>query len=329
MGIVDKIEYDKLYSDARKMIKGTNCMFCGRECTSFCHSHSLPHMILENLKDSEPGTFFWGYDEDYKPNVIKEKTGKSNAGLFFLICNDCDRDLFSNIYEKESILLQKFSNEIMQRIILKNDYYYYYKYSIEANVSKKLFDNSPNLQCLNDDNEKYKNEFLKDIQKITKQIKNGQVEEYEIIFWKKFDYVVPIAFQGLLQPCIDFRGNYIKDKLPEFHVVIFPLKNNSVVSVFCEKNPEVISKINFPTETSDSKKLSLINNMVLLFSEDFYLNRKVVQSLSEEFQKRLKKICYCFSATQNSMSLMIEEMERVIKNSKEYPNLLSKFNCVK
>lgn len=249
--------------------------------------------------------------------------------FFFLICNDCDRDLFSNIYEKESILLQKFSNEIMQRIILKNDYYYYYNYSIEANVSKKLFDNSPNLQCLNDDNEKYKNEFLKDIQKITKQIKNGQVEEYEIIFWKKLDYVVPIAFQGLLQPWIDFRGNYIKDKLPEFHVVIFPLKNNSVVSVFCEKNPEVISKINFPTEASDSKKLSLINNMVLLFSEDFYLNRKVVQSLSEEFQKRLKKICYDFSVTQNHMGLMIEEMERAIKNSNEYPNLLSKFNCVK
>ena len=69
--------------------------------------------------------------------------------------------------------------------------------------------------------------------------------------------------------------------------------------------------------------------MVLLFSEDFYLNRKVVQSLSEEFQKRLKKICYYFSATQNYMGLMIEEMERVIKNSNEYPNLLSKFNCVK
>ena len=169
--------------------------------------------------------------------------------------------------------------------------------------------------------------LLKDIQKITKQIKNGQVEEYEIIFWKKLDYVVPIAFQGLLQPWIDFCGNYIKDKLPEFHVVIFPLKNNSVVSVFCEKNQEVISKINFPTEASDSKKLSLINNMVLLFSEDFYLNRKVVQSLSEEFQKRLKKICYYFSATQNYMGL--EEMERVIKNSNEYPNLLSKFNCVK
>ena len=42
----------------------------------------------------------------------------------------------------------------MQRIILKNDYYYYYKYSIDANVSKNLFDNSPNLQCLNDDKEK-------------------------------------------------------------------------------------------------------------------------------------------------------------------------------
>ena len=285
-------------------------------------------MILENLKDTEPGTFFWGYDENYKPDVIKEKIGKSNAGVFYLICNDCDNVIF-DIYENENRLLQKFSNEMMQRIVLKNDYYYYYKYLIEANVSKTLFDNSTNLQCLYDNNEKYKNEFLKDIQKITNQIKNNQVEEYEIVFWKKLDYVVPIAFQGLLQPNVDFRGNYIQDKLPEFHIVIFPFKNNSVVSVFCEKNPEVISKINFPTEASDSKKLSLINNMVLLFSEDFYLNRKVVQSLSEEFQKRLKKICYCFSVTQNSKTAMIEEMERVIKNSKEYPNLLSKFNCVK
>ena len=44
-----KKEFNKVLSEARKASKSEKCIYCGKETTSFCNSHSIPAFCLRNI----------------------------------------------------------------------------------------------------------------------------------------------------------------------------------------------------------------------------------------------------------------------------------------
>ena len=49
----EKLESDKALSlnisEARKRAKRDTCIYCGKQVTSFCNSHSIPRFVLDNI----------------------------------------------------------------------------------------------------------------------------------------------------------------------------------------------------------------------------------------------------------------------------------------
>ncbi|MGB4658956.1 MAG: hypothetical protein WBI07_07245 [Mobilitalea sp.] len=73
----------------------------------------------------------------------------------------------------------------------------------------------------------------------------------------------------------------------------------------------------------DETKLSLINNMVLLCSEDYFINNKLIGKLNKNELKQLKKLCYGLEfAIGDTMQDVINNRIMTIRDSEKYPNLL-------
>ena len=39
----------KIKKEANQYTKGTNCALCGKSCTSFCNSHTIPRFVIKNI----------------------------------------------------------------------------------------------------------------------------------------------------------------------------------------------------------------------------------------------------------------------------------------
>ena len=95
---LDKITIKKnrvisdLWNFSRNNSKGTKCLFCAKECSSFCNSHSIPRFVLKNItkngKLCTPSAFI-------NKQLSTSEKGLNNSGTFHLICNDCDSKEFA------------------------------------------------------------------------------------------------------------------------------------------------------------------------------------------------------------------------------------------
>ena len=91
----EMIEAKKKYSFFNHKVKinakQTSCIICGRECTSFCNSHTIPRFVLKNI--AENGYLAHSYSSLQMP-LIDKKTGINKTLTFSCICNDCDNTKF-------------------------------------------------------------------------------------------------------------------------------------------------------------------------------------------------------------------------------------------
>ena len=49
-------EISKIKKEANKYTKGTNCALCGKSCTSFCNSHTIPRFVIKNIAENGKST---------------------------------------------------------------------------------------------------------------------------------------------------------------------------------------------------------------------------------------------------------------------------------
>ena len=106
--IKKKISY--YTKEAEHKAKGTECIICGKKCSSFCNSHIVPKFILKNIdKNGYVYSSAELMDLDYK-----NKMGISNANTFQVICNECDKKYFA-CYEDERYLSNGLNNMQMPK----------------------------------------------------------------------------------------------------------------------------------------------------------------------------------------------------------------------
>ncbi|HFI0435291.1 hypothetical protein QE611_04005 [Streptococcus suis] len=289
----EQIEINKtisrLLTESRNLAKPKNCLICGTEQTSFCNSHSIPQFSLKNIavegKVCTPSAVM-GVD------LFNTQQGVKNTGIFHLICNSCDSTFFKN-YENEENLQEYPSDKMLAEIAVKN-------YLLQLNkrfeekqlykiVQKKhgLFVNPQDVfETKNLDIRDYKEqlEFHKNI------ALNGETGGYQIIYWEKLAYNVPIAFQGLVTLAKDMKGYPVnnpfdfseKTRMQDLHIAIFPLHHGTIVLAYYHKRDRLYRSLKSQfNSTSKDKKLEFINYLIFAYTENYYISPTIKNIIEE------------------------------------------------
>lgn len=296
-----KIPFNKLYSkileQSRNDSKQNKCVFCKKEITGYCKSHSIPQTFLKNI--SVNGKVYSGNQIIEMPLGKKEK-GLRNSGTFHIICNNCDNTVFQE-YESHENYSEPIKGTILAQIALKN-----YLHS----VSKRRFEiayykvsttylNNGNIISLNqgDVNNLDLLDYMRGFRRAKKIIEKECFDEYQLIYSKRLDYVAPIAFQGALTMHIDIDGNFINNvfnmspnyHIQNIHICVFPLHESSIILLFTDKKHTRYRQFAKQfKKLSDENKLKAINFIIFSLSEDMYLSKTIDNSIYDD--KDLKSI---------------------------------------
>lgn len=239
---------------------------------------------------------------------------------------------------------------MLGEIALKNYLKIISKRLIEIELYKhgySITNNPYNIQMLD---EKIKisqidlKEYQKNYEKAKKiSIKNWE-NEYYIIFFKKLDYVVPIAFQSNIALICDIEGNIINDiynedekyKIQDIQLCIFPLQDCSIILLFMDSKNKRYRKFNKQfNEISDEEKLEILNYIIFMYSEDIFLSKNVEKILlsSKELEELSKTTTDMigfqdiFGEPNNYIEAVKEQFN--INNRKTIPNFLSQDLAIK
>ncbi len=315
--------YSSIKPNIKELIKKSTrnkCYYCGKVCSSFQNSHSIPRFILGNLNSNNLyGNIFSLSNIEF----MKGHTGINQAGSFYLLCEHCEKELFK--YYEDKTVIENFNEndqKLLKSIALKNYLFQIYKailnLSLIASGYKKCkkndipeslingfrFNIGVNLSNL-DTYEKViqydKHYFNKDI--------------YKTISFIKLNYTVPIAMQTSFSIYKSINGVslfYENTQVFEpYNLFIFPLKDSSIIALFgykYSKNTDLLLE-EFRL-LSDSETLKLINYITFAFCEEYYVNESIVGSLRKTPQ--LKKLC-----------LSMRKLDLSKYNSTNIPNILT------
>lgn len=281
----DRIEVNKTMSrimrDAKNRAKPARCMICGKEQTSFCNSHTVPAFCLRNIEKA--GKVCTSNSIVQYPFYLKSENGVNEAGTFRLICRECDNVIFQE-YENPNAYNQIPSSKILAQIALKNSLKSISKRMDEINMYDILKDittgNEQYINGTNTINEMDYDEYYSAIKKAKSLLKKDDNDGYYLIYYRLLEYVAPIAYQGSVTLYVDFDGKVVNDvycytpnyKMKQLHICVFPLENKTAIILFIDNNEtryrSFYKKFN---KLSDEDKLSVINYIILLYSEDYFL----------------------------------------------------------
>lgn len=315
----DNKEYNDIYKKGREVSKRKTCMICGKECTSFCNSHTLPQMVLKHItQNGELNTAFWQFGDKNNPNAIRQTIGKNNAGVFNSICRECDATVFKD-YECEQAYLKEFTDKILNLITLKTSLYMNYKYKIQAYADSILCSDLGNIEYLDATNKRYAQEFEEDVE-VCKELLNSKKTkfQYKVLFWKKLNYKIPIATQTVYGLRYNFKGMRVMDE-PLVYVLACPFEKYSIICLYCKNDEQTIRNIAFPNNVSWINKLSLINNLILAHSEEYFVAKELEKILDVSLKQKLKNMSHELEIA--SISSISKQISYFTKNF-DYPNLL-------
>ena len=337
---IDSIEMNKKMSriikQARENAKGKSCFYCGRAMDSFCNSHSIPAFCLRNI--GSDGIVLTANTIIEFPFYLKEESGINNAGTFHIICEDCDNTIFQE-YENPDIYNDKPSHQVLAAIALKCSLKSIYKRKVEIEQYKLMQAIKETQQFIqtNAVNSLDLQDFLNDYNKAKKYINSRYNDGYYLIYYDLLNYTVPIAFQGQIALYVDFDGTIVNDiynKDPNYHmkdlfVCVFPLKNKTAVMLFIDNGEKRYRRFykKFNSLTQEDK-LSVINYLIFLYSEDFYCSETLKQELKKD--KDVKEITGKTTMAGISFDDIIKgdvferiQKEYILNEYLKFPNFLS------
>lgn len=333
----DKREARKKYSafqrQVRENAKLKKCIICGKDCSSFCNSHTIPQFVLKKI--AKNGELVTGMSLLKNP-LLDREVGIKKTITFNIICNDCDNTLFQE-YEDSNAYNKKISMQMIQKIALKNHLRMLAKRLQEIENHKMLFDSMIDNYGLEFDEENMVDiqtfiEHTKvdsiDIIDFTKEIENNLngKTKYYVIDEIDLNYVVPIAFQGTLNLVSGFNGELINDiynynqkyKLLDLQVVIFPLENKTKIVLFKEDG---VDKLKYfykeYKKLTLNERLYVINYILLLYTEDYAIDPEFLEknNINEETYNLIKTTSISMSA------------EGLIMTKEEYKKKAIKLVC--
>lgn len=288
----------KTMTEIRKETKSGKCLYCGKEVNSFCNSHNIPRFCLKNIGND---------GEVVGPNAIlglpkmgvsigKENLGINESGTFSLICRECDSVVFKDYenpinyeYDKQP------SQQMLAEIAMKNYLKFIYKRKIEIALAEHSLKQVPlndvfaalmikelttRLQVSRLDIETY----TKDFEKAKQAAELGKGPGYYMFYYRKLDYVTPIAIQAPIAVSIDMEGNIINDVFnmrqdfqpSDLHLCIFPLVSETAVILFVDNDDRKYRKLRKQfNKLDDESKLGLINYLIFLYTEDYFMAKEI------------------------------------------------------
>lgn len=329
-----KKEIKKILSNSRRAAKEEKCFFCGKNVSSFCNSHSLPSFCLKNI--SVNGEVYYSNEVVDIP-VMDKRGGVKRSGTFQLICRDCDSKEFQD-YENPDNYKDTVQPKMLAQIAMKNYLRMIAKRKTEDQLYKVVSEMSLLGEMIGEDHRELIDLDLTDYKKgfeKAKRLRNKNWNgEYYLFFYNKLNYVVPIAFQGTIALIVDIDGNTVNDiynKSPDYHIQdlhlsIFPLKDESVIMMFIDSEAKRYRRFykSFMKLSLD-EKLSLINYIVFLYSEDVFLSKAIPQEILDN--EKLKEVMQQ-SQIAVGLELEINEMQHRVEEEfslckrKCIPNLL-------
>lgn len=305
--IIDyRIFQSKLISEAKENSKHDNCMLCGKKVEGFCNSHSVPQMCLKNIASTGKLNSIYSFlDSD----IFEKEKGINNAGTFHNICRECDGTEFQKYESSISYSSDCHTDiELINQIALKNILRDIYKHELEIELLKLMpgaikeksknhwanifvsLTNQPQIKARKVDVK----ECYEALDKCKKSI-STKAPWLEVVLCERLDYIVPIAYQGMIAITTGFDKEIINDKfsyvqgynLEYIHIAVLPFDNFSMVMLFIDKDnkryEKFKSKIRGLTKT---KRIQLVSYMLFLYCEDYFITK----GLSPKTIERIKKI---------------------------------------
>ena len=341
----DVVEINKkmsrLMKQARDNAKGDACFHCGKNVSSFCNSHNIPAFCLRNIEQN--GKVLNANSIIQFPFLLKEEQGVGDAGTFHIICNECDNTIFQD-YEDPNAYEKAPSQKILAAIALKCSLKYIYKRKVETALYKLMSDIKYSEEYLETNcvNSLDLIDYLNDYKKAKKYLKGNDTDGYYLIDYMLLDYVTPIAFQAQIALYVDFDGNIVNDiynKDPDYHmkdlyVCVFPLKAKTVIILFIDNNEKRYRKFYKKYRSmSQIEKLSVINYLIFLYSEDFYLSSMVKDEIqkNETIKTLTGKTSRVFMSERDLCNTDVYgsiKKEYDLNKHRDIPNFLSKEYCV-
>lgn len=301
-----------LKSKINKVLKNqtleTTCKLCNKEIKmtgkGFHTSHGIPQFVLHKISGRIKGNYRLATINSINGFQLLETDnyiGAKNAGIFYLICSECDQYYF-HIYESEEVLMSEITSKQLSSISLKIALKEYYD-----SFYKKI------LSAYNFDDERVTRTFVKDLYKVHGEIYNLvsdkdladfdlQIERYKSSFLKDEDlfevvyqdilpYTVPIAAQVEVNISHDLNFKKIQDittksndELQNLTIIIFPLENKSLVLVYRDMNHKLLdSYVNqFKKLTSEEKLREIFYLLIRYKQSNYYLSPGIVHTLIDD-----------------------------------------------
>lgn len=333
----NKIEFNKRVGNLQKVsradAKNPQCFICGKECSSFCNSHSVPQFLLENI--SVDGKFYHSGKLVDMPMLDKDK-GLNEAGTFKIICRECDGSVFSD-YENPEAYYQKPTDKMLAQIAMKNNLKSIskrqYEISLYRNMGKEVAP-SDMMSSMESVSLTDLNEYIDEFKHAKKACNSKWENNYYLSYFESLPYVVPIAFQSNIALVADLEGNIINDiynpssdyVIKSVHICVFPLENHSVVMMFCKDGDKRYSKF-FKQfrKLSTEEKLKVINLIIFMYSEDYYFYRGIDREIldNESLKDVAKTTPLSYSTNPAADSLAAAKVTYNLNKRDTIPNFLS------
>ncbi|MDO5413963.1 MAG: hypothetical protein Q4F78_00735 [Bacillota bacterium] len=309
------------------------CYYCGRKVDGFCNSHSIPQFALKKI--AEEGDVLTINSLIDFPALEYEK-GVKKAGTFQLICRDCDNKLFSD-YENPDNYSQEPTAKMIAQIALKNYLKAISKRKIELELSDAtrsvLGIGNPYMDMKEHENRLDLNEYEKGYTKAKKAIEKHLQNDYYMCYYKKLDYVVPIAFQSQVALVFDLEDKVINDifypspdyEIKNLHISIFPLENRSVIFMFVDgKDKRYRNFYRQFNKLELEDQLAVLTFIMFAYSEEVYFSKQIKDVLdgSEEMKKVARTGSDVVGITPFFNGLEVLKEKISLSNRKNIPNIL-------
>ena len=280
------------------------CYNCGKVCEGYVNSHSIPQFILKNL--CSDGRYY-NYFSTANIEFMKDTTGRNQAGSFKLLCQDCEKKLFSN-YENESKLenLCISDQQIFKEIALKDYLFQIYKCNYNLSSLATTYEISRTRNAMQ---QSIKDEFHDELKfwsevnltslnvyenAIKYDNKYYDKEIYKVIITMKLDFPVLIAIQTALPIYKTIEGKTLFDNnnyvFEPYHLFVFPLKETSTISLFGYKYSENTNLLIEEFSKLDKQSIiKIINYIIFAFCEEYYINANAKEIINNNTD--LIKLC--------------------------------------
>ncbi len=339
-------DFNKMLSGVKKDIFSkplfSSCQICKKVGIKFCHSHTIPQFILKNI--AEKGILYNTQVFNNTPFMDVEN-GIAKTQIFKSICAECDSKIFQE-YENPNNWINMPSSNMLSQIALKDHLYYQYKLTRDLKMIEYANSQFAKMIGIKENKTPYYNLFqtwsldkkdhARRVQKIYKSIEQNK-NLFELGYYKKLPYVIPIVFQGTFAMYFDLKDRKINnpftskiDGLSNVYFCLYPFQDSSIIVVFHENNEKY--KIFFEefNNLDLDEQLSIINFLIFAYSEDIFISKNIDQSILNDINMQKTAFVQPISITKKSDAKNMQKArldafkkEYRIINHRQCPNLLS------